>query len=714
MPNLDLRRDRELTSKSSKRYAEKVELYNKIRDGFRGQSERADDIMDFWKIYNCERDENNWYNGNSNLYVPIVHVAIEAIKTRTLNQLCPASGRYIDASSSDQQLPHAIVALLEDYVRQTKLRTQHLAALLRNGCVEGQYNLYCDWNRSSRMVVSRETIRPPMSIAGMPSPVDGIDSVSIEGITIEEVFDQHPTVEVLHDTDVLVRPQTANSIEDALRQGGDVTIIRRWTKETIEAMMEARQIVPQRGAELIEMSARFGNDYWRKADKELIDAAGIRIEDGGIKIFQVYETWKVVDVPGEGMRLTKSYYGGFEIILSDRLNPMWNDKCQLLSAPTHKIGNVFKGISAIKPGVRDLQYYANQIAQQAADSATYSMLPIVMTDPAKNPRTSTMLLNVGAVWEIDPNSTKFASFPPIWKDGIPIIQECTQQIFQALGVNPSMLPQQSGIPGRKRNQAEVAMEQQVDILSTTESASVVEDEILSPMVAMWAEYDHQFRDNETTVRTYGSAGHAANMEKVPLIQSTTRYHFIWNGVEQARNAAVNQQRIALLNVAMAPAMAQALQKNGKQIDPSPALEGAFGQLWGWREGRKIIVDTSALLAIKPEDENKMLMQHFEVPVHPMDQDPLHIQIHQQLLQHPDPIVVGITRDHMNLHMMQQRNKAMQQQMQQQQQLPQGGGGPAPPMQGGTAQGPRLVRGPPGAIHPDQMARAGAAQMPRKF
>jgi hypothetical protein len=209
------------------------------------------------------------------------------------------------------------------------------------------------------------------------------------------------------------------------------------------------------------------------------------------------------------------------------------------------------------------------------------------------------------------------------------------------------------------------------------------------------------------------------MEKVPLLQSTTRYHFLWNGVEQSRNAAVNQQRIALLNVAMAPAMQQALAKSGKRLDPAPALESAFGALFGWREGRKILVDVSALQLIRPEEENQMLMDHFAVPVQPGDEDPKHIQAHSPLLQHPDPIVAGLARDHNNLHMIQMNEKAQAQAQQQGmppggQPQPGGGGGPTPPMQGGAAAGPRLMRGPNGAIHPDQMPAAGAPMMPRKM
>ena len=314
------------------------------------------------------------------------------------------------------------------------------------------------------------------------------------------------------------------------------------------------------------------------------------------------------------------------------------------------------------------------------------MMPIVMTDPAKNPRTASMLINVGAVWEIDPQSTQFAQFPPIWQHAAGIIQELTQQIFQVLGVNPSMLPQQTGVPVRKRNQAEVALEQQVDILSTSQECTVLEQRVLSPMATMWAEYDHQFRDDEVTVRTYGAAGYAATMESVPMLQSTTRYHFMWYGVEQARNAAVQQQQIALLNVAMSPAMQQSLQRAGKMIDPSPALERSFGTLFGWREGRKVIVDLSAKYAIAPDEENDMFANGFDMPVHPRDDDARHMREHAPLLQHPNPRVAALMRDHMTRHTIQQGLKAQQQAQQMGQGMPgapaqppggaPGGGGPA--------------------------------------
>lgn len=717
----DLRRDRELLGRAGSRaHSDMVEEFRRITEGFRDQSERSDEIMDNWDIYNCILNQHQVYNGNAQLYVPIVRNAVQARKTRFLNQIFPNSGRYIDATSSDGIVPHTLVALLEDYVRKTKLRTQMMSALLRNGDLEGNYHLYVDWNRTKRQIVSRETITPRVQLPGMPGPIEGLEQPEpIQTIHRQELIDDYPAVEVLHDTDVLVLPVTAASVEDALYAGGSVTIIRRWTRSQVEEMIERGEIRRRPGEELLEISRREGDNEYRNIEREMIDAAGIRARG---RYFQAYETWKLLDCGNSevvGRLLTKSYYGGYDLILSCKRNPMWNDKCQLISAPQEKIAGVFKGTSQIQGGISSIQYQANDIANQAADSATYSMLPIIMTDPAKNPKTSTMMLNLAAIWECDPKSTQFASFPKLWQDGVAIIQNYTALIFQSMGVNPSMMPQSTGRPTARRNQAEVAMEQQVDILTTAEACSVLEEGILSPMLGLWVDYDHQFRDHETTVRTYGEFGALAKMESVPPLQTTNRFAFSWFGVEQARNAQQNQQQIALLNVARG--MAPDLQRAGYMLNPAPALEHAAGNVFGWRMGRLIIVDQRTQLAMDPNQENELLRAEFQVNVHSLDVHPQHIQTHMPLTQDENPVVAAAAKAHIQLHQAALAAAAQAQQMQQMQQQMQGGqrppGPPAPPgggppAPGGQVPGPRLVRGPPGMIHPDQMARAGAVTMPR--
>lgn len=704
---IDLRRDRELaTRKDGKLWKELIKTFEAVRRGFEDQGTRADQILDNWDMMNCQLNGNQSYNGNARLYVPIVWNAVNARKTRFVNQIFPSSGRYIDAASDDGSLPTAQLALLEHYIRKTKLRTQIMMALCRNGDVEGQYNLCVNWNELTRHVVSRETRPAQVSIPGMPAPAESNDE-EVETIVEETIIDQMPAVEVVHDTDVLVIPATADSVEDALAQGGSVTIVRRWTKPTFEAKISSGELV-KRYADMIAE-----HDSWRDDDppsvaREQVDAAGIK---GKGKYILVYETWQMLDVPEEDeKRLCRSYYGGYNLVLSCRLNPYWNDRCPLISVPVDKIAGSFKGFPPVER-VKSTQYHANDIANQAADSATFSMLPIIMTDPEANPRTSTMVLNLAAIWETNPASTKFAEFPKLWQDGIQLVQADTQLAFQTLGVNPAMLPQQTGKPGAKRNQAEVALETTVDILTTAEACSVLEEGILTPLVERFAEYDSQFRDDEVTIRAYGELGIEAKMERIAPRQFGNRYTFTWFGVEQARNAAQQQQQIALLNVARG--YLPLLQQAGYQLNPAPAFEAAFGNVFGWRLARQTLINARQQLTVDPNIENGLLEDGFDVQVHAMDNDAQHLAVHQQALAAGDS--TGMIRVHIQRHLqsMQLKQAAMMQRAQQG--AGQQGGGPGMPQPGASPAGPRLIKGPPGQIHPDQMPAAGnAAAMPRRM
>jgi hypothetical protein len=709
-PDLDLPRDRELASRKDGRlWKDLIKEFDRIRRGFEDQGTRADAILDNWDMYNCKTNQNQNYQGNCEYYVPIVFNAVNARKTRFVNQIFPSSGRYIDAASDDGSLPGAALALIEHYVRQTKLRTDIMMALLPNGDLEGQYNLYVDWNELKRYVVSRET-RPAQVQVPELGEAEGED---VETIIEEEIVDQRPAVEVLHDPDVLILPPTADSVEDALAQGGSVTIARRWTLESFKAKIADGTLV-KKYADLIAEHDGWRDDDPRSVAREQVDAAGIK---GKGKYILVYETWKNLKVSEEeGYRLCRSYYGGYDLVLSCRRNPFWNDRCPLISKPVLKIAGQMKGMAPVER-IKAIQYHANDIANQAADSATYSMLPIVMTDPEKNPRTATMVLNLAAVWECDPNSTRFAEFPKLWQDGIAIIQNDVSLAFQTMGVNPAMLPQQTGRPGAKRNQAEIALEQTVDIMSTSEACSVLEEGVLTPLIMRFGEYDSQFRDDEVMIRAYGELGIEAKMERIKPRQFSHRYTFTWFGVEQARNAAQMQQQIALLNVAMTPQMQMALQKAGFTINPAPVLESAFGNVFGWRLARQVLRDARQQLSVDPMIENGMLLDGFDVQVHPLDEDPQHLSAHQQAMAAGDP--TGMVRIHMQRHLQSMQMKAaamMQRGMMQAMQGGQegGGGGPGQPQPGATPAGPRLIKGPAGMIHPDQMARAGAPGMPRKM
>ena len=683
-----------------------VKLYALVEQGFADQNERADKILDYWSIYNCELGSEQFYNGNSQIFVPIVQDAINARKTRFLNQIFPRYGKCVEVTSEDGDMPYALMSLLEAYIKKGKLRTVVAPALLKAGDVEGQFNLYTGWLETTRYVAFKKN---------MPLQVEGDEDVGLEdpdesvANVIEETIKQgRPYAEVISDADVLVLPQTADSIEEALADGGSVTIMRRWSEAKVRQEVAAGNIDKENG---LAFADELGDDEdqgkQRDTQKKQVHAAGIQHTGRG-KHGVVYETWTMLKIPGKGKRLCKIMFAGKspEAILSARRNPYWNDKCPLLSVPLEKVHGAFKGRSKVAD-VDTLQYQANDATNEGMDSAAYALMPIVMTDPEKNPRVGSMIMDLAAVWETSPKDTQFAQFPIMVEQMLAVVGACRSQIMTTLSVNPAAITQQTS--DKKPSQADIANEQQIDILTTADVVTVLEEGIFTPLLQRWIEYDHQFRDKDITVREYGQMGLKAQMDTIPPIQFDNHYQFRWFGVEQARSAQQLQQQIAVLNVVrgIPPQMYQGYKLNLAPVI-SRAIEGTFGP----ELAPLIFEDLRSQLSEDPMLENEIMVGGMWMPAHPLDNHQEHIKAHMQAMQETGD-QSGQLRVHIMAHQ-QMMLQAAQAQVQASEPMPgpqgepgapPGGGQPGisgTPRMGAQPGAQRPAQGPPGMIAHDQM------------
>jgi hypothetical protein len=689
-----------------------IKAFDEIETAFRDQWNRSNDAQDYWDTYNCTLSSKQFYVGNSKIYVPVVHNAVNARKTRFTNQIFPQAGRYVEVTSSDGTRPDAIASLLEYYVRKAKLRTKVMPALCKAGDIEGQYNIYINWCERTRHVTWRAPVQPEL-MQGMPNPA----AAPIMDIRHETIEVGYPQVEVLADCDVLVLPITADDIEDALDEGGSVTVIRRWGKAKIKRMIADGAIRKDEGEALIDQMSKKSPPEVVHQAKHMADAAGIKGE-GGKKFALVYETFLRLEVKGEDL-LCQAFFGGDERVLGCRRNPLWCDKIPIISAPVEKVGSSFKGRSKIAD-CADMQYAANDAVNLAWDSAGYSLLPIVMTDPERNPRVGTMVMSMAAVWETSPKDTQVVNFPQLWKDGFAMVNECKQEVSQTLAVSPAAITQGTSGAGKTRqNQAQVAQEQQIDILTTADAVTVMEEGILTPMIEMMVELDHQYRNVDVTVRAFGEMGLRAEMEKIPPIQMDKRYQFRWFGVEQARGAQQIQQQIAAMNVIRG---IPPQQLNGYQVNMVPVITQLVENTFGPRLAPLVFVSPEQQLPVPVEQENFLLREGFEVPTHQMDDDQQHVMAHGMLMQQLQVTGSGAgavkkVQTHIWKHMQQMQGK-QQAQMQQQGGQPGAPGGaiggqaqpgvPGQPRPGAQPAVPRM-QGPPGQIPRDQMQDPRAMQ-----
>lgn len=686
-------------------------IFRDVETGFSNQVERANDQKDYWDIYNCKLGPKQFYTGNSKIFVPIVHNAINARQTRFTNQMFPQSGRYVDVTTEDGTRPEAIAALVEHYVRKAKLRTQVIPPLLRNGDVEGQYTVYAGWCRRKRHVAWR-TVESPETEEELPIP--GVEDV--EDIREETLVDAYPEVEVISDSDFLVLPVTCDSVEEAIAVGGSVTIQRRWSAAQIRRLIRDGFINKDSGQKLILGMTRKSETARYNKNKDMTEAAGIRTNDNGLKYALVYETWAELKIRGEH-RICRAFYGGEDRILGCVLNPNWSDRVPIFSVPVEKVAGSFKGQSKVK-FCADQQYAANDATNMGNDSAAFSLMPIVMTDPEKNPRVGSMVLALSAIWETSPSDTQFAQFPQLWDQALQIVAAASAQVATTLSVSPAAITQQAS--DKKLSQGEIANEQQVDILTTADAVTVLEDGILTPLISFFAEMDHQYRDDELTVRQYGSMGVRANMQVIPPLQMERRYQFTWFGVEAARNAQQIQQQIAAMNVlrGIPPD-----QYPGYKLNLVPIISQMVENTFGPRLAPLVFEDMRDQLSLDPMFENTLLTDGIDLAVHPFDNDAQHMQAHMALMQQMGGDPTGVIRVHLMRHKMSMEQKtAAAMQMQQAGQgapgVPGGaiGGQPQPGVAGTPRIGaqPGQVRNgqqPPGAIHKDQLRDPRA--MPRQ-
>ena len=663
-------------------------IYDLVVQGFIDKKERNDATQRFWRIFNCELTTNQAYSGNSQIYLPIVRDAIEARVQKFTNTLFPESGRYVDLTSMPADFPHGIIGLLDHYVRRSDLRSK-CRMLLRNGEVEGQFSLYVYWNETTRYITKKVQKHPEIE-PGVYDPEDKFFDVEDD-----EVKSAFPDVEILLDNDLCVLPATTESIE---YDKDVIASVRRYYSEDGLKAAKRDKLFSNPGAVdlAIKQCQEFDPANTRDTKKQNVESAGVRL-NANKKEYVVYEVWKKEKVKGK-LRWCQMFFGGESLCLGMTINPIWNDRCPIISRARNKASGSFWGKSPVD-AVEQLQYMANDWMNMAQDSGQYSLLPIVMTDPEKNPNYASMILSLAAVWQTNPNDTKFVEFPQLWKDAIQFVAEARSQIVQAFGLNPSMISM--GFLARQQTQAAIAQESLVAIANIVDEVMTLEDALFNPILQFYFELDQQFRDEELAVRVYGQPGIAAQMEKVPAFAWDDRYEFTWRGSQVSRSQQQNQQMISGLNILgkMGPML-----PDGKRIDLTPIIETVVENIYGPRLGARILIDQRDQMTVNPQLENQIMAGNMSCEVHPQDNDPEHLQAHAQAAQETgDP--TGQLKIHMQKH---QAQMAAKQQQQMQQMQGQQGGGPKP---GAQPQVPRGGQQPPGAVHNDQMQDP--TQMPRK-
>jgi hypothetical protein len=688
-------------------------IFKAVEKGFQDQADRSDETCDWWDIWNCKLGTNQYYAGQSKVFLPLVRNAIKARKTRFVNQLFPQSNRNVAVISHDGENPDAQVSLCEHYIRRDKLRSVTIPALMVAGDVEGQMTVVVSWTKYRRNVVDK--IPEPIRVLGIDLPPEVAEPV--EKTRESEFYDAGPSVEIVLDADVCILPATSDTIEEALECGGSVTIIRRWSKERLQELIDEGEL---RASSTEQLIGAMKQETLKDQEKKNLDAAGIKARG---EHALVYRTWCKIEVPGEKeKRLVLAYWAGGDHYLSCRLCPYWCDLPDVISHARDKLPGNIKGQSQIKPGVADMQYGANDAINEGLDQLTYRLLPPLRYDPNLVPNVDGLVMDLMSLWPAPAGAIETIKFENTLGDALEAVGAAERMINMALSVTPAMMPQ---LPtNKKMSQAEMSQAQQVDILQTADVATETEEAMMTEIVRRFMAYDLQFRDRELAVRAYGEFGLDVEMVRVPALQNGHRWEYSWYGVEANRTVQQVQQQIAAANVINGMSQHQSVAQSGKRVNLVPLIQLVVESAFNPRIGGKIFEDITETLAVPQALENQMLALGHDVPVSPLDNDVEHLKELVPFLQSLQPGTPPYQQAsaHAQRHQAAMRTKQAAQMMGQMNEAqgnpggqPRGRRGPRQPQPGSQPAMPRQGRQPPGALHTDQMAKAGSVvPMPRRM
>ncbi len=667
---------------SNKKIVERAEkLYQQIESGYTEEKkEQTRNIEEYWKVYNCELGDDQQYNGDSQIYEPITRDALEARRKRFTAMLFPSVGENIECISEQGDIPQATLAMQQYYVRKMDLRAM-ASMLFLNGDVEGQYSVMLDWVRKEREITVKKSTLIDDSTEEIPS------------IEKEIVVDEMPEVTIIAAQDLWFFPSTITDIQDA----EIVSVALRLTDDALDDMVERGLLLKKPVDQLVKSA---GTDQSKWAARARTAEAGVKIKAGQkfTLIYQVFTRLKIEDkkVP------VIIFYGGESDILGIIKNPYWSQKIPIITEPVDKVAGTLWGKSRVAP-VAPLQYQLNDICNMGMDSAMYTLLPIVMTDPLKNPKTGSMVMAAAAIWETSPADTNIVDFPPLYQHALTLRGSIKQQIMESMDVNETML----GVaPQGRKNAAAVGQQSAEGMATIGDVVKRFENGVMNQILQWNYELDLQYREEDLMIVQQGEHGVKAILERIPPQQVSTRYWFKWLGADQAMGAQRVQQMIGFMNVlrGIPPE-----QLNGRKLDIGPILDFASEAVFGPTLAQNILIDQRHMMSLPPEIENEILHNNLPAHVSPDDDDLYHLQSHQAAAALTGDRYGGF-RVHIMEHMQSMQRKQMEQQPKGQPGIP-GGMGLAGGPQAGVAGTPRpgsmpaeqrVVQNPPGAINPDQM------------
>lgn len=601
----------------------------------------------YWRIWSVQPDQEA-YQGRIQNYIPVARRIAEQWVERLMQVLFPQSELFgVRALRHSLERREPLLRALYTYYFEKHMRIRRRARpWVRQLVTLGTSPVKVVWKITEReMPVLHEILN------------DNGETLGVQH-RLERVLDYiGPTFEPVDVFSFYAWPPVVTDIDDATIAFEDLLLDRETCRTKGNRLLDDDE--PDLGYEWENVQELFDKAAVAD-DRNKVEAERRRLRDKGfthptdadlpreLQPLDVTECVWQTDLDGSGRRRWLIVLGGDDIPLRVQPVPWFHGKAPWLVGKFLEVENEFYGRSIMEV-LDKLQYFTNDVANQASDALVWSLNPISVVDMFRMHDPNSLRQRPGAKWLGEPGGVQFME-PP--KDSAVTGFSAMGQLVSIMREAAEPAPPSVSIGRQRSRAAQTAVMQQIQaaeamtpIRSVAESC---EDQVFKPLLQMMHVLTWQCLDRDIVLQIAGSEGAPLAERKIRVQDIVGDFEFTWLGATSALNSQVRaNQMITYLGI-VGKLPPQQLEAEGIRVRLGRLLKTIWTEGFQLPMADQIIEELNRQVTIDPRIENDLfrLGRGADVQVSEADDDDEHLREHGAYL----PQLTGDPAHQLQQHM----------------------------------------------------------------
>lgn len=617
-------------------FAEKAKIRNRVSEFFTKKveaiREERDELerkwLEFFYMWNVQKDGNSLYNGRANLYIPEVRKNVES-QARALTEAAFPNDDFltcVPGKIGTNEGAEIQLNVRKHQIKQAQLRMKY-HVFARQEALYGTSPVFVPWRKEARKLwmsaKSEKGIKPKRTEIEI---YNGPDFVVQDIFRWYALNSKNPDfqedgcfyIDLIDRFELLAREKSGNlwGRHELERAGGEHLRAKNELEKYVERV-EASGL-------LLENQGYVGEASFRRKENDPSSKMMVTRIYTNIELPEACLPDEDPDVP---IPVVIDIYDGKHVGCIKR-NGFFHQKAPYVVGKYIQPNPGEFYAQGIPWAIQYMQHEINSKAEQAMDSATLALNPLAFIDPAFAGNQTDYMVEPGGVWFVNPQGVKLAALPDVSQVGYAAISQLSGQMAVYSDRTPALPPQLMG-KSRTATQSEIVNTAvNVDLKSFQMNNELA---VLEPLMEMWESLTDQNIEDKQILLLSGSDFQKARRVLVHKNKMLGKYVYEWRASSITQNRAILANQLINFMKVYATLPPEDKARAGVRLDEMIKIL--------YREGFALphmdrVFGLPSSQSTDPATEHEMLLEGIEISVSPGDDDQSHQKAHDEFMADP--------------------------------------------------------------------------------